>query len=101
MGSAAGRDGCIRIPRIAIVPVPAFAARLARALAPDMVDRLMRSSVLAPSANVLAAGTSAPVAAETQVLESSPVAAEAAEGTQAADAPAPAKKPRAKKQVEG
>lgn len=50
--------------RIAIVPVPAFAARLARALAPDMVDRLMRSSVLAPSANVLAAGTSAPVAAE-------------------------------------
>ena len=38
----------------------------------------------------------APVTAETQVLESSPVAAEAAEGTQAADA-APVKKPRAKK----
>jgi trigger factor len=38
----------------------------------------------------------APVEAETQVLESSPVAAEAAEGTEAADA-APAKKPRAKK----
>ncbi|WP_294196056.1 trigger factor [uncultured Sphingomonas sp.] len=38
----------------------------------------------------------APVEAETQVAESSPEAAEAAEGTQAADA-APAKKPRAKK----
>jgi len=38
----------------------------------------------------------APVEAETQVLESSPVAAEAAEGTEAADA-TPAKKPRAKK----
>ncbi|WP_341209394.1 trigger factor [uncultured Sphingomonas sp.] len=38
----------------------------------------------------------APVEAETQVTESSPEAAEAAEGTQAADA-APAKKPRAKK----
>ena len=38
----------------------------------------------------------APVEAETQVLESSPVAAETAEGTEAADA-APAKKPRAKK----
>ncbi len=38
----------------------------------------------------------AAVEAETQVLESSPVAAEAAEGTEAADA-APAKKPRAKK----
>jgi len=50
--------------RIAIVPVPAFAARLARKVAPDMVDRLMRSSVLAPSANALAAGTNAPVAAE-------------------------------------
>jgi len=37
----------------------------------------------------------APVEAETQVLESSPVAAEAAEGTTAPDAPA--KKPRAKK----
>ena len=37
----------------------------------------------------------APVTAETQVLESSPVAAESAEGAQAADAPA--KKPRAKK----
>ena len=37
----------------------------------------------------------APVAEETQVLESSPVAAEAAEGTETADAPA--KKPRAKK----
>ena len=42
---------------------------------------------------------SAPVAAETQVLESSPAAAEAAEGAQAADAPV--KKPRAKKKVEG
>jgi trigger factor len=40
----------------------------------------------------------APVEAETQVLESSPVAAEQAEGTQAADAPA--KKPRAKKKTE-
>ena len=39
-----------------------------------------------------------PVAAETQVLESSPVAAEAAEGTEASDA-APTKKPRAKKTV--
>ncbi len=40
----------------------------------------------------------APVAAETQVLESSPLAAEAAEGADASDAPAPvAKKPRAKK----
>lgn len=40
----------------------------------------------------------APVEAETQVLESSPVAAEAAEGTTAPDAEAPAaKKPRAKK----
>jgi trigger factor len=38
----------------------------------------------------------APVEAETQVLESSPVAAEQAEGTEADDA-APAKKPRAKK----
>jgi trigger factor len=38
----------------------------------------------------------APIAAETQVLESSPVAAEAAERSEAADAPAP-KKPRAKK----
>jgi trigger factor len=39
----------------------------------------------------------APVEAETQVLESSPVAAEAAQGTEAADAPA--KKPRAKKKA--
>ena len=40
----------------------------------------------------------APLSAETQILESSPVAAEAAEGTIAEDAPAPAaKKPRAKK----
>ncbi|MGP7796175.1 trigger factor [Sphingomonas sp. CLY1604] len=38
----------------------------------------------------------APVEAETAATESSPVAAEAAEGTEAADA-APAKKPRAKK----
>ena len=38
----------------------------------------------------------APIAQETQLLESSPVAAETAEGTEAADA-APAKKPRAKK----
>jgi len=38
----------------------------------------------------------APVSEETQVLESSPVAAEQAEGTEAADA-TPAKKPRAKK----
>ncbi|MDP1025954.1 trigger factor [Sphingomonas sp. KR1UV-12] len=38
----------------------------------------------------------APVEAETQVVESSPEAAEQAEGTEAADA-APAKKPRAKK----
>jgi len=38
---------------------------------------------------------SAPVDAETQVVESAPEAAEQAEGTQAADAPA--KKPRAKK----
>ena len=41
----------------------------------------------------------APVAEETQVLEASPVAAEAAAGTDAADAPV--KKPRAKKKVEG
>ena len=41
----------------------------------------------------------APVTAETQVLESSPVAAESAEGTTAPDAPA--KKARAKKVVEG
>ena len=41
----------------------------------------------------------APMTAETQVLESSPAAAESAEGAQAADAPA--KKPRAKKSVEG
>ena len=39
----------------------------------------------------------APVEAETQILESSPVAAEAAAGTEAADAPA--KKPRAKKKT--
>jgi len=38
----------------------------------------------------------APVEAETQILESSPVAAEAAEGAEAPDA-VPAKKPRAKK----
>ena len=38
----------------------------------------------------------APISQETQLLESSPVAAETAEGTEAADA-APAKKPRAKK----
>ncbi len=42
---------------------------------------------------------SAPVEAETQVLESSPVAAEAAEGTEAADVASP-KKPRAKKKAE-
>ena len=42
----------------------------------------------------------APVTAETQVLVSSSVAAEAAQGTEAADA-APAKKPRAKKKAEG
>jgi trigger factor len=41
----------------------------------------------------------APVEAETQVLESSPIAAEQAEGTDAADAPI--KKPRAKKKAEG
>ena len=40
----------------------------------------------------------APIEAETQVLESSPVAAEQAEGTEAADAPV--KKPRAKKKAE-
>ena len=39
----------------------------------------------------------APIIDETQVLESSPVAAENAEGTKASDAPAPAKKTRAKK----
>ena len=42
-----------------------------------------------------AAAAAAPVEAETAVLESSPVAAESAEGTEAADAPV--KKPRAKK----
>ena len=49
----------------------------------------------APVKKAPARKKAAPVEAETQVLESSPVAAEAAEGTEAADAPA--KKPRAKK----
>ncbi|HEX8555802.1 MAG TPA: trigger factor [Sphingomonas sp.] len=51
----------------------------------------------APKAKKPRAKKGAPVEAETQVLESSPVAAELAEGTQAADAPTPVKKPRAKK----
>ena len=49
-----------------------------------------------PAAKKPAAKKGAPPEAETQILEGSPVAAEAAEGTEAADA-APAKKPRAKK----
>ena len=48
-----------------------------------------------PAPKRAAKKAAAPVEAETQVLESSPVAAEAAEGTEAADAPV--KKPRAKK----
>ncbi|MFK3888546.1 trigger factor [Sphingomonas sp. NPDC079357] len=51
---------------------------------------------VAPAKKPRAKKPAAPVEAETQVAESSPEAAEAAEGTQAADA-APAKKPRAKK----
>ncbi len=54
----------------------------------------------AASAKKPRAKKAAPVTEETQVLESSLVAAEAAEGTEAADA-APAKKPRAKKKAEG
>jgi trigger factor len=50
-----------------------------------------------PKAKKPRAKKGAPVEAETQVLESSPVTAELAEGTQAADAPTPVKKPRAKK----
>ena len=50
----------------------------------------------APARKPRAKKAAAPVEAETAVLESSPEAADAAEGTQAADA-APAKKPRAKK----
>ncbi|MEH3105220.1 MAG: trigger factor [Sphingomonas phyllosphaerae] len=50
----------------------------------------------APAKKPRAKKAAAPVEAETQVAESSPEAAETAEGTQAADA-APAKKPRAKK----
>ena len=50
----------------------------------------------APAKKPRAKKAGAPVEAETQLLESSPVAAEAAEGTEAADG-APAKKPRAKK----
>ncbi|WP_288936310.1 trigger factor [uncultured Sphingomonas sp.] len=50
----------------------------------------------APAKKPRAKKAAAPVEAETQVTEASPVAAEAAEGTEAADA-APAKKPRAKK----
>ena len=49
----------------------------------------------APARKPRAKKAAAPVEAETQVTESSPVAAEDAEGTEAADAPA--KKPRAKK----
>jgi trigger factor len=49
----------------------------------------------APAKKPRAKKAAAPVEAETQVTESSPVAAEDAEGTEAADAPA--KKPRAKK----
>ncbi|NYD90931.1 trigger factor [Sphingomonas melonis] len=49
----------------------------------------------APAKKPRAKKAAAPVDAETAVTESSPVAAEAAEGTEAADAPA--KKPRAKK----
>ncbi|WP_267396910.1 MULTISPECIES: trigger factor [unclassified Sphingomonas] len=49
----------------------------------------------APAKKPAAKKKAAPVEAETAVTESSPVAAEAAEGTEAADAPA--KKPRAKK----
>ncbi|PAX09698.1 trigger factor [Sphingomonas lenta] len=52
----------------------------------------------APKAKKPRAKKGAPIEAETQVLESSPVAAEAAEGTTAEDATVPvAKKPRAKK----
>jgi trigger factor len=50
----------------------------------------------AASAKKPRAKKGAPISAETQILESSPVAAEDAEGTTTADAPAPAaKKPRA------
>ena len=58
-------------------------------------DAASTTNVVAEPARKPRVKKGAPVEAETQVLESSPVAAEAAEGAQAADAPA--KKPRAKK----
>ena len=80
------------------VPKPK-AKRVKKAAMTDAVDASGEAAdtVAAAPAKRPRAKKAAPVEAETQVLESSPVAAEAAEGTQAADAPAPVKKPRAKK----
>lgn len=50
--------------RIAIVPVPAILAALVRPMAPTALDRLMRSSVLDPSANWLKGEADYPVAIE-------------------------------------
>ena len=56
------------------------------------------ASEAVPAKKPRAKKAGAPVEAETQVLESSPIAAEAAEGTEASDATA--KKPRAKKKAD-
>lgn len=50
--------------RILLLPVPDIAAALVRPVAPRIVDRLLRSSVLAPSANVVAAQDNHRVQAE-------------------------------------
>ncbi len=59
------------------------------------VETASAESPAEPAAKKARARKGAPVEAETQVLESSPGAAESAQGTQASDAPA--KKPRARK----
>ncbi|WP_374942783.1 trigger factor [Sphingomonas sp.] len=64
--------------------------------AQEMVSEAIPAEAAKPAKKPRAKKLAPPVEAETQVLESSPVAAETAEGSVAADA-APAKKPRAKK----
>ncbi|MDP9162951.1 MAG: trigger factor, partial [Pseudomonadota bacterium] len=79
-------------------PVTEEAAKPAKKAATKTVAKGDDASAVtepAPAKKPAAKKKGAPVEAETALLESSPVAAEAADGTEAADAPV--KKPRAKK----
>lgn len=50
--------------RIVLLPVPTTLADVLHRIAPGMIDRLLRSSELAPSANFLSGGTAHPVVLE-------------------------------------